>query len=275
MTTSFISIVLIDFYRLLECDIFIFIFADNISPEAPHREVKNEIDHLDTWFHELVWHLQSDLSNNTAYNLDKLQCSVIHLPLSVRRDHHQFIMMSAENIDNAGDIKELFRYLNIYWSFLEYSLLDLIIQRNSPPCSDELKQEMENYKEKVESFKKHTTVEQLLECDLLCGDDNVEPPPNFSKVVTKLEGKAFKYTLEEIDCFRQRFCHQLNLRTFLLKLVLLKPGSLGIVWHIPTSEVHHIIHASLSTLRSISADLIHLEVDHWNWSRLTSGEFTS
>lgn len=229
-----------------------------------------EINSLDIQFYGLVLHLKKELLKHKDFHLGNLQSSVIYLPLTVKRDHYDFIKKSSEDINNADDIEDLFKHLNLYWSSFEYSLLDHIIQRHSNVCSEDLKQKMVKYKRDIEDFKKHTTVQQLWECHCLCGE-YVEPPPHFSRIVTKLERKAVEYTLEEIDQFRRDFCYKLNLRTFILTLVSFIKGSLCIVWHIPSSEVHRFTLAFSSTLKTISAELCHLEVDKRQiWSRDTS-----
>lgn len=235
-----------------------------------HEGINDQIAGFEARFFELMKDFKKEVSKRG--DLRTLQSSVTYLPLTVRRDHYEFIEKASADLDHAGNIEDFFRHLNLYWSFLEYSLLDFIIERNSGICSDKLKREMQRFKRDVEDFKKSTTVKEFWDSGSVCGD-SIEPPPGFKRIVTTLDRHAFECTLAELDQFRRSFCHKLNLRTFILKLVAFQKGSFTAIWHIPSSQVHRIILAFSSTLVTID-ELLYLEVDEWTWSCTIGGKLT-
>ena len=191
----------------------------------------------------------------------RLQQSVTLLPSTIRSEHYQFIKECSQNIQKAESIDDLFRHLNLYWTYLEYSLLNRIIERHSSVVSMKLQDEMKEYKKDIESFKNRTTIKQLMEASL--GVIRMEPPPGFSLIVTKLKGEATEYTLKELDKFRNSICFEYNLPTFILMLGSFQRSSLTINWHIPSSEVYHFVakSASSTVMKLISEDLFYLKVD--------------
>ena len=191
--------------------------------------------------------------------ITKFRHSVTLLPSTIRTEHIQFITESIDDINNAGDVNSLFSHLNIYWTYLEYSLLSHIIQSHSSTLSAELKGEMKRYEEDIEVFKQNTTVEQLLQAGIGCV--RREPPPNFTRIITKLKGKPSDYTLDKIDQFRRMVCMAFNLPTFILMLQSVDEGSLCIKWHIQSSEVHFFEHISRLEMELSSSQLLCIETD--------------
>ena len=193
----------------------------------------------------------------TSMTMLKFRHSLTLLPSTILTEHYQFIEESIENINNAGDIDTLFTHLNHYWSYLEYSLLSHLIKCHSNIISTELREEMRMYEEDILVYKQRTTVEQLLQAGIGC--IRKEPPPNFTRVITKLKGKPSDYTLEDIDNFRRKICIAFNLPTFILMLESVTDGSLCIKWHTPSSEAHYFESTFSSDMKL--AELLCLEID--------------
>ena len=189
----------------------------------------------------------------------KFRHSVTLLPSTIRTEHYQFIKESADDINNAGDVNSFFTHLNIYWTYLEYSLLSHIIQSHSSTLSIQLTEDMKRYEEDIKVFKQHTTVEKLLQAGIGC--IRREPPPNFTRVITKLKGKPSDYTLDVIDQLRRKMCIACSLPTFILMLESGDEGSLYIKWHIPSSKVHCLKSISQSDMELISDKLLCIEID--------------
>ena len=168
-----------------------FIGADCNSTDTSHNLVGEIVDHVDRFdsrFICLVTRLREEMTQNRM-SVSKFQTSLTLLPLAIRTEHYQFMKECSEDIQKADDIEDLFRHLNLYWTYLEYSLLNYIIKQHSDILSDGLKEDMKQYKEDMEVFKRHTTVEQILGVGLGC--IRREPPPGFSRIVTKLKKKPF------------------------------------------------------------------------------------
>ena len=170
----------------------------------------------------------SDLVRSVQNEMLRAQVSVKHLrhtvtllPTSIKMEHNQFIKEYSEDFKIAEDIGDIFRHLNVYWTYLEYSLLDHIFLCHSNSLSVELKDKMKLYKYDMTAFKRSTTVEQILEVGL---GARREPPPGFSHIVSKLSRNPYEYTLEELNQFRHGICHELSLTTFILTLESFQEG---------------------------------------------------
>ena len=239
----------------------LFSCADHDSPDSSHclqEDIVDQVKRCNDRFSDLVLRLQNEmLQNETPVIL--VQHSLALLPTTIRTEHYQFVKECSEDIHKANDVKDLFRHLNLYWTYLEYSLLDHIIARHSKTLSTSLKEDMERYKGDMDAFKRRTTVEQILKVDLGC--IRREPPPGFSRIITKLKRKASEFTLQELEVFRQKVGLEFNLPNFILMLESVDEGSLCIKWHIPSSAVQWFFTISSLILERISPELFHLEVD--------------
>ena len=227
-------------------------------PSIQERDIAGQVHAFEGRFNHLVFRLQSELSRN-AIPMAQFRHSITLLPSTIRTEHYQFILERTKDIRRAEDIEEVFMHLNLYWTYLEYSLLKHIIHCHSTVLSTELKEDMGRYENDIEIFKKCTTMEQLLRVGVGIGCIRREPPPHFSRVVMKLQGNPSDYTLEDIDEVRRKICLAFNLPTFILMLESIDEGSIWITWRIPSSEVHCFRSISQSDMELISADLVYLK----------------
>ena len=241
------------------------LFAESVSPRTFDDQIEGISEQrkkLESRFSNLVCRLKDEmLKNRLTMCMSSFRHSVMHLPTTVRSDHYQFISEYSKDITKAEDIEDLFLHLNLYWTYLEYSLLSHIIECHSDTVSEELRRDMSNYERDMKVFKTQTTVKELLEVGVW--SIRSDPPPGFSRIVTKLDQKPAEYTLEALDEFRRKICFKFNLPSFILMLESVGDGSLWIHWHIPSSEVHHFTaeFVSLADLKQISEEVFHLSVD--------------
>ena len=95
---------------------------------------------------------------------------VTYLPVSVRRQHRSFIEEKLTNIGPPAAFESIWSILNLYWDFLNYGLLEHVINQCG---SEDLKQEMQSYILELSVFKQTTRL-----CDFIknwpCRDDG--PP---------------------------------------------------------------------------------------------------
>ena len=221
--------------------------------------IGDKIERFENWFDDLVFRLQCEMEDKKL-SVRTLKHSVTQLPSAIRTEHYQFVLAASRDINDAGaDIEEIFRHLKLYWTYLEYSLLNRIIQSHASALSTELKQEMKRYTQEIEDFKQQTTVEELIQVGLGC--IRREPPPGFSRILTKLEGKVSEYTLAELDKVRRRICFEYNLPTFILMLESVTEGSLHVIYHIPSSELHCVLLTPLLLAQGHISELLDFHVD--------------
>lgn len=185
---------------------------------------------------------------------------MIHLPQEIRKDHYKYLKESLSDMAKAGHSEEIFLNFNLYWSFIDYTLLKYIIDRFG---SRQLKDEMFDYEADLSVFREHTTLDQMIKCWKDCEPQN--PPPEFSKLTTKLDRKASEYTLQELECLRQKFCREFSLSKCFMMLRYFIEGSVIIVWMIPsvlapglTETIQCNIH---STTFFQSSDILELTLD--------------
>ena len=236
----------------------LFSYAGLHLPDLEVDDIAKEVQGFEARFYRLVFMLQSEMLRNQIPMVN-IRHSLTLLPVAIRTEHYSFLNDWYDRIRKAEDIEDLFGRLNHYWTYLEYSLLNHIIESFSSIVSNVLKDSMTKYIEDIECFKKRTTAGQLLEVGLGCL--RREPPPGFSRLVAKLKRKASECTLKELDQYRHKICLEFNLPTFIMMLASFDEGSLCINWHVPLSYVHCFKFASSAVLRRISSELFYFQVD--------------
>ena len=161
--------------------------------------------------------------------IKRFRHTLTHLPLAIRHDHYQYIEQHLSKIEEADSIECLFHHLNLYWSFLDYTLLEHIIRRHG---SKDLKTKMRKYVTDITVFRKTTTLSQL--SSYWC--ERVSLPPHFSQLTIKLDKDPTKCTVDELLIrFKTSLCDDLSLPHFTLVLVYTGEGCITTVWHIPSS----------------------------------------
>ena len=210
--------------------------------------------------------LRKELENA---DVEDFRDNITLLPVSIDAEYCQFIEKMLDKMLNLPNVNKIFKHLNLYWSYLQYSLLKHIIECYSDPqdsidlqqplVSPDLQEAMEKYEEDIEAFKIETTVGQLIEVGL--GRLKMDPPPGFSRTTVRLSKDVSEYTLRELDDIRRRTAKAFSLPDFVIVLERVYRCSLGTVWHIPSSQVTNFRSASRDTLLQISAELVYFEVD--------------
>ena len=148
-----------------------------------------QIEEFENRFEGLTYDAQVEIREKRT-PVRKFQHTVVLLPLSIRADHHQFLEKNLLNIERAESIDEIFMYLNLYWTFIDYQLLEHIIRKHG---SDYSKAKMEEYVQDLDKFKSTTTIRQI--CGLarkLCSRPDL--PQHFALLSTKFEKDPSEYT---------------------------------------------------------------------------------
>ena len=167
----------------------------------------------------------------TKVGLRKFRTSLMLLPATIKLEHTAFLKENLPTFLKAEGLEEIFMHLNLYWNFIDYSLLDYIIDRF---CSEELKEEMTQYRSDLAQFRKETTVRQLIHSWPM---HRVEPPPSFTEFTSTLDRDAATFTLEELEELRMKICGEFSLSNFILMFRGVVEGSLVITWFIPSGIV--------------------------------------
>ena len=132
-----------------------------------------------------------------------------NLPVSVRSMHRTFIEEKLTNIPPPVTITKIWTTLNLYWDFLNYSLLEHVINIFG---SEGLKQQMKDYVDELCIFKQTTRL-----CDFIeswpCRDDG---PPEYclKKVVVKMKHEWSQCTLQDMESLKKDLVHKFFLPEF-------------------------------------------------------------
>ena len=156
---------------------------------------------------------------------------------------------------SCSDTHELiFRYLNMYWSYLSYHLLERLI------CDyemDDLEKKMEEYKAEVKEFMEQTPVKVYAAAQKSL---DVEPPDGFVKFVShhKYPKDSLLKCVEDI---RRKLGTQYKFEEYALMLSTALPQSIEIVWFIPESVVQHVFQVTSTTEKEIFRRLMLVKIE--------------
>ena len=136
-------------------------------------------------------------------------------------------------------ISQLFNCLNPLFTFIDFKLLQHLISKFG---SQDLKQEMISYAEKIQLFKKITTISEVIDCW-----SGLKVPRVDHKILrAKFADDPKSYTLEKLDYFRNHFYNELRLSEFVAVSILVaveSANSFIAVWFIPTVVVWELMEA--------------------------------
>ena len=150
---------------------------------------------------------------------------VTYLPVSVRRQHQSFIEEKLTNIPPPETFAKIWSVLNLYWDFLNYGLLEHVINQCG---SEDLKQQMQSYILELSVFKQTTRL-----CDFIeswpCGDDG-PPEDRLKKVVVKMNHEWSQCTLRDVESFKKALVHKFFLPEFDMLLLKAERGCVCVTW---------------------------------------------
>ena len=129
-------------------------------------------------------------------------------------------------------------------SFVDFEMLDIIIERFSSDC---LRSVMKSYCSYMSVFTKQLTAQQLISLHLVHNEPtqdvlkneygmikDFEIPSKFSLMEAKVGQDASKYTLEQIDMVKRRYCSELQLPDIVLCLIAVAEANPFIIrWVVP------------------------------------------
>ena len=147
------------------------------------------------------------------------------LPVSARTQHRSFIEKNLTNIPPPVTFENIWSILNLYWDFLNYGLLEHIINKCG---SEDLKQQMKEYVHQLSAFKLTTRL-----CDFIeswpCRDDG-PPEDRLKKVVVKMNHEWSQCTLQDVESFKKALVHKFFLPEFDILLQKVERGCVCVTW---------------------------------------------
>ena len=147
------------------------------------------------------------------------------LPVSARPQHRSFIKKNLINISPPVTFESIWSILNLYWDFLNYGLLEHVINKCG---NDDLKQQMQDYVDELSTFKQTTRL-----CDFIeswpCRDDGPSEH-RLKKVVVKMKHEWSQCTLQDVESFKRALVHKFFLPEFDILLQKAERGCVCVTW---------------------------------------------
>ena len=160
----------------------------------PHT-VEEQVQHFETRFGYLIDKACGEVKGRIEPHI--FLSRVTYLPVSARTQHRSFIKKNLTKIPPPVTFENIWSILNLYWDFLNYGLLEHVINQCGSEC---LKQQMQEYVHQLSAFKKTTRL-----CDFIkiwpCRDDG-PPEDRLKKVVVKMRHEWSQCTLRDVESFK-------------------------------------------------------------------------
>ena len=154
--------------------------------------------------------------------------TLMNLPCPITNENKDFIISKYFLFKEAKSNESIFLHLNFYLSFIDFSLLEHIIEQFG---SDSLKRDMSSYAEDMRQFRMKTPVSEALDHLPKISD----PPADHSRLTVKFAVDVQTATLESLETYRKRFASDFLLSQLALSLFDLQESSLLVTWLVPAA----------------------------------------
>ena len=173
-------------------------------------------------FEELVNKTREELENIPVEQF----CNTITLPpLSLKDQLSGCLGDIIPKITNADTIKEIFFLLNMHvWNYLNYSLLEHIVERYG---SVKTKEMMQHYVSILTDFLRDTPLQVFWNIQ---PSKSIDFPSHLKQLVVQHKKSWSDSTLEDVEKFRQEVACEYSLYTFSLILAKIEKGSVIVTW---------------------------------------------
>ena len=191
------------------------------------------IKELENEFHTIVLRAPEDMKENEV-DAGQLRLSLVNLPVDLKNKLDYFKKEIKDNVIAATSVDDIFLNISDYWDYLNYFLLEHIIDHHA---SEKVREIMGKYVKKIRSFRRKTNLH-------IFSKAHERIPRKVDKklrqMVTEHDMDWATATLEDIDKFRNDINSELFLSNFALLIYKVTHGSVEIIWLVPESLVAHI-----------------------------------
>ena len=199
--------------------------------------IASKIKYLEKQFKHLHRSIRTELKAKRNVTIEEFLHALTLLPVKLRNEYEEIIHKKLPSLRQEESISELFLHLNPLFSFLDYGLLQYIIEEFG---STVLKARMQTYCSEVRMFMSQTTVQQLI--DYWPHEDEITP--DVSKVIAKINKDPHLIKLSELDNLRREICIRARLSDVICALVSVRPSnSFTVVWRLPSVLASQVIEA--------------------------------
>ena len=143
--------------------------------------------------------------------LQRLKRCITRLPAFTKDQHITFIQDHLSDIRESKSMEDIFLLLNLYWDFLNYTLLEHIVLKFG---NNETKAAMDKYVSELVIFRSTTKLSEFIDH----WPRKRKVAPDMSTLVTKMQKDWSNCTLEDVEQFRTTLTQELLLSSFAMVL---------------------------------------------------------
>jgi len=191
------------------------------------------IKELESEFITIVLMAHEDMKKNEV-DAGQLRLSFVNLPVDLDNKFDYFKKEIKNNLIAATSVDDIFFTISDYWDFLNYFLLEHIIDQHA---SANVREKMAKYVQNIRDFGRKTKLQIFSKAHERIPR---EVDKQFRQMVTEHDMDWATATLEDIDKFRNDKNSELSLSKFALHIYKVTRGSVEITWLVPQSLVAHI-----------------------------------
>ena len=191
-----------------------------------HEAIKKKIKDLQDLFHNIVFEI-SDKVSMMNIDVDHFVAILTCLPIEYKEEHNEFIQQMCNELGRNSTLSQVWVKLNMYWDFLNYSLLEKLVQHSG---DDPLKRKMTSYVHSLKAFRCSTRLCDYAAC---CPTLNRPKETHLKEFVLRLKLKWETCTLEDLDNLRAYIIRKFHLPSFTVMLEKVELGSLIVTWLLP------------------------------------------
>lgn len=177
------------------------------------------------------------LKNNARENLEKYGVGVKRVADSLTSlhaddedEHKQFLESHVSVLFNASNHSELFGTMNFHWNYLNYQLLDHLVEEFDLEL---VKEDMDTYKKDLQRFREKTPLALFCQAQRR---RHIQAPTEFREMVAEFDWPD-EVMLEDVEQFRQEYAYHYSLRECAMMFAVVRRGSFTVTWFVPESIV--------------------------------------
>jgi Ran GTPase-activating protein (RanGAP) involved in mRNA processing and transport/adenylate kinase family enzyme len=192
------------------------------------QDVGNKIEELEAQFMNLHTSILDELKESKVLDIQSVLHALTLLPIKLRNEYQELISDKLPMLRSEKTISELLLHLNPLLSFVDYSLLEHIINRFG---STSLKDRMKSYCHEIQNFMSQTTVQHLIDY----WPRKKEISPDISEMIATIKRDPQNCSLVELDAIRRNMCIQARLSDVICAVVSVKNSrSFIVIWGMPS-----------------------------------------
>ena len=220
-------------YDVVDGLILVYCFFLAVLERIKDPEVKKKAKQKDMRFRTLVTKTCRYLSytiTTRGKRFYDFKIAVSLMPASLRGHHMVLSPDDRQAISRAKSFKEIFIVLNQYWTFVQYELLEYVVQKYG---SVRLKKKMQAYVEAMDEFEAQISIDHFTPVKLC------SPRPD--SVAMKIHLSGSQHMLRDARNVQRSMAEQCGLHPHTIRTYQSTPGSTILTLLIPYSVAGHVM----------------------------------